>query len=105
MSFELNARQEFLKRITPFNKLKNEIRERLYFLRVSDTKELETLILLMFGLELFSLQFRSLRNPADFLVRLVRELLKSFNSTFPNEKKELNKSNLLKYLNQEAETL
>jgi len=60
---------------------------------------------LMFGLELFSLQFRSLRNPADFLVRLVRELLKSFNSTFPNEKKELNKSNLLKYLNQEAETL
>ncbi len=98
MPFELNARQDFLKNIAPFNELKNEIRERLYLLKVNDTREIETLILLMFALEIFSIKFKKLRNPAGFVVKLVHELIQQFNSAFPKEKQLLNESGIMKYV-------
>jgi len=87
----------FLRKIAPFNKVKNEIRESLYNMKISETRKIKRTVLKAVWLLFFSIKFEKL-NQVEITEDTLKEILKKYCEFFPKDDLRLKEYGLLRFL-------
>ena len=96
MSVE-QKKTDFVKKITPFNKTKSEIRRALYNMEISETRKIKENALKCVWLLFYSIKFQKL-NRVEITEDTIKGILKVYREFFPQDDLKIKEYGLLRFL-------